>query len=268
MVDINIVKLIFFHICILEGLTQYDENFWEQSGKFEGDIDIDMVDVRNGLKDTKHRWPNGIVPYEIEKDDFSDEEIDEIKNVIKYYHNETCIQFKKRDDTDDAWLTFRGDNEGCYSSVGRKGDGGQTINLKPPKCVRKGIITHEMLHALGFFHQQSSTERDDYVTILWDNIEDGKEHNFLKYNASTVTNFGYEYDYQSVMHYSGKAFSKNGENTIVAKNENTTLGQRKGFSELDLTKLKAMYSDECKKRQKDASLVEDINSLWTMITKH
>lgn len=80
-----------------------------------------------------------------------------------------------------------------------------------------GIVVHELCHALGFFHQQSSTERDDYIEIVWDNIKEGREHNFDKYDAATVTNFGFPYDYKSVMHYSEKAFSKNGMDTIRAK---------------------------------------------------
>ena len=44
----------------------------------------------------------------------------------------------------------------------------------------------------------------------------GHEHNFNKYGTNFVTTFGTPYDYNSVMHYSRRAFSKNGQNTIVA----------------------------------------------------
>jgi hypothetical protein len=46
-------------------------------------------------------------------------------------------------------------------------------------------------------------------------VPTGKEHNFRKYNEATVTNFGVQYDYGSIMHYSAYAFSKNGKTTIT-----------------------------------------------------
>lgn len=58
-----------------------------------------------------------------------------------------------------------------------------------------------VIAALGFYHMQSSAERDEHVKIEWNHMIPNTRHNFLKYNASIVTNYGHGYDYSSVMHY-------------------------------------------------------------------
>ncbi|XP_014662085.1 PREDICTED: zinc metalloproteinase nas-13-like [Priapulus caudatus] len=78
--------------------------------------------------------------------------------------------------------------------------------------------------------------------IMWENIEQEYEHNFNKYDESTVTQFGFPYDYGSVMHYSSYGFSTNGEPTIMPLYVYLDdIGQRDGFSATDVDKLDAMY---------------------------
>lgn len=79
------------------------------------------------------------------------------------------------------------------------------------------IFLKILFSALGFYHMQSTYDRDDYVIINWENIEDGTSHNFNKYTSSQVTNFGVPYDPYSIMHYFSTAFSKNGKPTIVKR---------------------------------------------------
>ena len=64
----------------------------------------------------------------------------------------------------------------CFSGVGRTfwSDSPNVISLGY-NCMTVGIIMHEILHALGFWHEQSRTDRDNYVEILWENIAEGKQ---------------------------------------------------------------------------------------------
>lgn len=61
----------------------------------------------------------------------------------------------------------------CSSNVGRTARGEQKVNLHQ-YCWFKGIVIHEIAHAIGFFHEQSRSDRDSYVKILYENIEMGK----------------------------------------------------------------------------------------------
>ena len=48
--------------------------------------------------------------------------------------------------------------------------GGQTINLGNG-CIIQATVLHEVMHAIGFWHEQSRPDRDQSVEIFWENIE-------------------------------------------------------------------------------------------------
>lgn len=60
-----------------------------------------------------------------------------------------------------------------------------------------------MGHAIGFQHEQTRPDRDTFVYIDTRNIQSGVEYNFMKYNTQQVNTYNIQYDYSSVMHYSG-----------------------------------------------------------------
>ena len=76
------------------------------------------------------------------------------------------------------------------------------------KLFDTGIVMHELMHAAGFWHEQSRADRDDYITINWSNIRKGMEYNFLKYDLRKIDHLGAKYDTCSVMHYGAYAFAK------------------------------------------------------------
>ncbi|KAL1261298.1 hypothetical protein QQF64_006563, partial [Cirrhinus molitorella] len=133
----------------------------------------------------------------------------------------------------------------CWSYVGRIFSGGQTLSIGND-CGLKSIVEHEFLHALGFWHEQSRYDRDDYVTINFENIIAGQESNFDKYNESQTTTQGTPYDYYSVMHYGKNAFSNGKGITIITKRPEfqDVIGQYLDMSEYDVIELNKRY--QCK----------------------
>lgn len=165
-----------------------------------------------------------------------------IERAFQEYHKNTCIRFVKRTSMDKDYISIENRAAGCSSVVGRVG-GRQVVNLQSPDCfIFFGTSLHELMHVAGWKHEQNREERDNFVIIRTNNIEPGREQNFDKAKPGQTTAFGVGYDYASVMHYSAVAFSKNGQPTIEAKTRtNQMMGQRDGFTKLDIQKINRMY---------------------------
>jgi hypothetical protein len=96
-----------------------------------------------------------------------------IKRAMEEYHTRTCIRFVPRQRDHRDYLLITSEQTGCWSSVGRTG-GPQKLNLQSPGCLTTlGTPVHELMHAVGFLHEQNRQERDKYVTIRWENIQEG-----------------------------------------------------------------------------------------------
>ncbi|XP_052047816.1 meprin A subunit alpha [Apodemus sylvaticus] len=204
---------------------------------FQGDILLPRT--RNALTDPTSRWKLPI-PY-ILADNLDLNAKGAILIAFEMFRLKSCVDFKPYEG-ESSYIIFQ-QFSGCWSMVGDQ-HGGQNISIGE-RCDYKAIIEHEILHALGFHHEQSRTDRDDYVDIWWDEIMTDYEHNFETYDDNTITDLNTPYDYESVMHYGPFSFNKNESvPTITTKipEFNAIIGQRLDFSTIDLMRLNRMYN--------------------------
>ncbi|KAG1672680.1 Blastula protease 10 [Nymphon striatum] len=180
-------------------------------------------------------WPEADIPFVIDenlKQTFQDS----IRKAIRHWQENTCIKFIDETNnllfnSSDDHVLFTGSSKGCFSEIGRFG-GRQRLNLGHG-CSKVEVIIHEIGHVVGLIHEQSRSDRDNYVSILSQNIQKSYRENFAKSAHSK----DFPYDYLSIMHYDYNAFSRNifQYNTLLSvdPNHQYIMGTSKTLSFMD-----------------------------------
>jgi hypothetical protein len=207
-------------------------------------------DVSHGLglpSDSAFLWTNGRVAWAV---DGGVPNQQRIADAIAHLEQNTGIRFTQRTAANQAswpnWIQIRSNGTATFSSSAIGMRGGQQ-DLKLADAHPWPILVHEFLHALGVYHEQSRSDRDSFVEIKWDNIQDGPppagetdaRGNFQTKPGSVDY---FDYDYGSIMHYHGTSFAKDSSKpTIVPKRSGVTIGQRNGMSFGDRQTIAKIY---------------------------
>ena len=170
----------------------------------------------------------------------------------------TCVRFKVRKSESDFLNIFSG--KFCKSNLGRTG-GPQDMSFNTARCFRKGHVMHELLHALGFVHMHNRPDRDNYISIMKQNVHPKFANEFDKVNPGLFNYYGTPYDFNSIMHYGSRAASKNGGRTIITKDLTflNTIGQRSELSVGDIKRINVRYQCAGAKRSTEESSEFDDN---------
>ena len=193
------------------------------------------------------RWTNAFVPYTISSDLPLKTQI---RDAIAHWESKTpvkFIEFPPHDQipyTDYIEFIKGSDPNRGTSYVGMKG-GRQVITLGVD--VSQRTIRHEIGHAVGLEHEHNRLDRDNYVEICWENIEDGEESSFVRWGMYIKNPLLFcsedigAYDYASIMHYGKYTFSKNNRPTIIPKDKTVEIGNSEVLSTGDIETVRVMY---------------------------
>ena len=144
-------------------------------------------------------WREGLFVYElapeVENSPSYKTKFEQACKEVSSHASLTCVERSKAPNTRRSNYVFvRNDHEENSSGIGMQG-GKQIMKIK---SWTKGVIMHEILHALGWIHEHNRPNRNQYVEVNWEKIIPDEKRNFyIDSNAYS----GSAYDFRSIMHY-------------------------------------------------------------------
>jgi hypothetical protein len=144
-----------------------------------------------------------------------------------------------RDSTNDFRPVSNDDNRcvsnaGNSSPVGMVGNTGQNLNIFQWTSTdsagtvtdNKWLIVHELMHALGIYHEQARRDRDTYIRAICGNVRGGCMGTTFDTNFSKLEGIDYgTYDFDSLMQYDECTFtiSNSCPNDMTLPNDGRTV---------------------------------------------
>lgn len=157
-------------------------------------------------------WPDGEVYYKFSTE-ISPEHKTKVESIFNTIEDNTkCIYFVRSIRPDAVLIGYSDETGVSRATLGYNRV--NTMNIVPGMFNRH--IYHETLHVLGLRHEHQRPDRDNYITVLYENIIDEFKQYFdiseHLYDTDTIP-----YDCKSIMHYSPRSFTVAGQSMLFLK---------------------------------------------------
>jgi hypothetical protein len=236
------------HLNLYQGDMVYPKNLVVHAAKAKAATPVSTTSTWSAW----NLWPNGRVSWYADSLTVDECAIATFRTSASYLEKYTCLRFteltKPSSTADSIQLTSSGSS--CWAYVGMSDE--SQVNLGGSGCQIPGIALHELGHGIGLVHQHSRLDRDGFVTVDWEDVQDSATQNFYKiktggsYDSLSQST---PYDYSSIMHYGACEFSTDPnrgsgcDETLVPADVSVVplMGQRDHLSASDISLINAMY---------------------------
>jgi hypothetical protein len=147
-------------------------------------------------------WPEGVIPYDISK--LTEDQQALVKRAMQRWMDTGAritfiprtnqieyVHFTGKTDAGNN-TSYDGFREGALVDVNITAFWWRQAEWMP---------AHELGHVLGFHHEHQRWDRDDFVTIHYEHIKPGREHDYDWIPKTNWIVSSTAYDYRSIMHY-------------------------------------------------------------------
>ncbi|KAK3088196.1 hypothetical protein FSP39_016066, partial [Pinctada imbricata] len=197
---------------------------------------------RNIITDPTKLWKNGVIPVV-----FNDTVDGSMKEKVlaalqevsmsTYAGGKNCITFVPRMNEPD-YVEFTSVLFGSGDSLPGKRGGRQIVHLY--RDAAKADIMQLVMYLLGFYNEFRRPDRDNHVTVHFDNIAPEYQGFFQITNDTTF--FNYPFDFESVTFFFPYAWAKDpSKPTLTAKYETQVIPYKVSLSKYDISNIQREY---------------------------
>ncbi len=195
--------------------SQIDEEDLKNLFPEEYEAHIEEVKQSGVFESNINTWPGGVMPLTFRG--LNRNQQNQVLSFCEEMARNANIRCKRRENESDYVEVQFSSRYRCGGSYyGRIGGKQELWLYNDSECFVERTIKHEIMHAFGVGHEQNRIDRDQFVDIHWNNMNQSSRSNFAKITVDTVKTG--QYDFDSIMHYASfQSQRMRGLHTITRK---------------------------------------------------